>query len=87
MAAGALRLAGTRHCFPREPPLRSPSTSKERTSYRVQFVRFCVVATNWSSVKALLGRAAAHTREALADAIRAALQAITPQDARVWYTH
>jgi transposase len=41
----------------------------------------------FSKLKALLRRAAARTRDALADAIRAALRAITPADARGWYTH
>lgn len=41
----------------------------------------------FSKFKALLRRAAARTREALADAIRAALAAITPGDACGWYTH
>ena len=37
--------------------------------------------------RALLCRAAARTREALADTIRAALNAITPQGARRWCAH
>ena len=41
----------------------------------------------FSKLKALLRRAAARTREVLADALRAALQAITPHDARGWYAH
>jgi hypothetical protein len=41
----------------------------------------------FSKLKALLHRAGARTREALTDAIRATLRAITPQDARGWYAH
>lgn len=41
----------------------------------------------FSKVKALLRTAAARTHEALAEAIWAALQAITPADARGYFTH
>lgn len=41
----------------------------------------------FSKLKALLRRAAARTRDALEAAIRAALDAITPQDARGWFAH
>jgi transposase len=41
----------------------------------------------FSKVKALLRTAAARTHEALAAAIRVALQAITPADARGYFTH
>jgi hypothetical protein len=41
----------------------------------------------FSKLKVLLRRAAARTREALTGAIRAALRAITPRDARGWYAH
>jgi transposase len=41
----------------------------------------------FSKLKSVLRRAGARTRDALADAIRAALQTITPADALGWYTH
>jgi transposase len=41
----------------------------------------------FSKVKALLRRAAARTHEALVEAIWAALRAITPADARGYFTH
>jgi transposase len=41
----------------------------------------------FSKLKALLRRAGARTRDALADAIRLALRAITPADVLGWYAH
>ena len=41
----------------------------------------------FSKLKGLLRRAGARTRDALTDAIRAALQAITPADVSGWYFH
>jgi transposase len=41
----------------------------------------------FSKLNVLLHRAAARTCEALTHAIRAAVRAITPQDARGWYAH
>ena len=48
---------------------------------------FSPVEEAFSKVKALLGRAAARTREGLVEAIGLALNAITPQDARGWFAH
>ena len=39
----------------------------------------------WSKLKALLRGAAARTKEALDEALTAALDAITPEDARGWF--
>jgi transposase len=41
----------------------------------------------FSKVKALLRKAAARTREALVEAMGAALSAVTPRDAAGWFTH
>lgn len=41
----------------------------------------------WSKLKALLRKAAAHTREALEAAIASALRHITEADARAWFKH
>jgi transposase len=41
----------------------------------------------FSKLKSLLRRAGARSRDALTDAIRAALRAITPADVRGWYRH
>jgi transposase len=41
----------------------------------------------WSKVKASLRSAEARTRSALIEAIAAALESITPQDARNWFAH
>jgi transposase len=41
----------------------------------------------FSKLKSALRRAAARTRDALTDAIRSALQTITPADVHGWYTH
>lgn len=41
----------------------------------------------WSKLKTYLRGAAAHTREALEEAIAAAIDTITAADARGWFTH
>ena len=41
----------------------------------------------WSKIKALLRSAGARTREALHQALTAALAAVTPNDARGWFAH
>ena len=41
----------------------------------------------WSKVKASLRSAEARTPSALIEAIAAALESITPQDARNWFAH
>jgi transposase len=41
----------------------------------------------WSKVKALLRTRAARTRTSLQRALSAALQTITPQNARAWFRH
>ena len=41
----------------------------------------------WSKVKEAVRRARPRTAEALIDAVGAALQAITPEDIRGWFTH
>jgi hypothetical protein len=41
----------------------------------------------FSKIKALLKKAAARTREALIEAMSAALASVTPEDARGWCAH
>ena len=41
----------------------------------------------FSKVKAHLRRLGARTKEALQEAVRLALEAITPQDAAAWFAH
>ncbi len=41
----------------------------------------------FSKVKTLLKKAAAHTKEALVEAIARALAAVTTEDARGWFSH
>ena len=41
----------------------------------------------FSKVKALLRRSRARTKEALVEAIGRALDAVTPEDAKGWFTH
>jgi transposase len=48
---------------------------------------FSPIEEAFSKVKALLRRAAARTREALAEAIGRALDAVSERDARGWFAH
>lgn len=41
----------------------------------------------FSKVKALLKKAAARTKEAVAEAMAGALAVVTPEDARGWFAH
>jgi transposase len=54
-----------------------PSYSPDLNPIELAFAKF----------KALLRRAGARAAEALADAVRAALRAVTPADALGWFTH
>ncbi len=48
---------------------------------------FSPIEEAFSKLKALLRRAQARTKEALVEAIGQALDAITPEDAKGWFTH
>lgn len=48
---------------------------------------FSPIEQGWSKIKTALRAAKARTREALEDALAAALATITPFDARNWFTH
>ena len=48
---------------------------------------FTPIEQAFSKLKAMLRRLGARTREALPEAVRLALDAITPADASAWFTH
>jgi transposase len=48
---------------------------------------FSPIEEAFSKIKALLKKAAARTREALAEAIGEALEAVAPEDAKGWFVH
>lgn len=64
----------------------------EATGARLVFLApyspdFSPIELAWSKVKALLRKAGARTRQALLEAVAAALSAITPTDAAGWFRH
>jgi transposase len=48
---------------------------------------FSPIEPAWSKIKAVLRKLAARSYDALLDAVVAALRAVTPRDARGWFTH